>query len=209
MSNLEGDSETFAMVTGVPVASSGLFTNSKRLTDIVDLTLSDDEKKKNIHGVEQGQNDNDTEDESDHDSDVVMLDGPPPSAPIYNAPLDMDSFQPDPILPSEIEWPFIMNVNKDTSRHLIPLQFVDPSLFGRHLDILNPRIRFTRAQYKAAWVYAVNQCRDKVDLTATLAANPGLDQSSFVKLIDDEFEKVLVHVCTSKNERPRNALTLT
>lgn len=209
MSNLEGVRETSAMLTRVPVASSDPSTSSIRITDMVDLTLSDDERRPDGQEKYQDQDDNDTNSDSDNDSDLVMPDGPTPPAPIYNAPLDMGSYQPAPILPSEIEWPFIMKVSKDTPRHLIPLQFIDPSLFGRHLDILNPRIRFTTAQYKAAWVYAVNQCRDKVDLTATFKANPDLDQSRFVKLIDAEFGKVLVNVRTSEDRKPRNALTLT
>jgi len=209
MSNLEGVRETSAMLTRVPVASSDPSTSSIRITDMVDLTLSDDERRPDGQEKYQDQDDNDTNGDSDNDSVLVMPDGPTPPAPIYNAPLDMDAFQPDLILPCEIEWPFILKVNKDTPGHLITLQFVDPSLFGRHLEILNPQIRFTTAQYKAAWIYAVNQCRDKVDLTATLAANPGLDQSSFVKLIDDEFEKVLVNVRISRDRKPRNTLTLT
>ncbi|PVH84314.1 hypothetical protein DL98DRAFT_512686 [Cadophora sp. DSE1049] len=191
MSDLDRAKKAFAMSAGLPATSSGQPTSPKRVSDIIDLTLSDEEIPKSDDG---------SEDDFDNGSEMVMPDGPSTAAPAYNAPLTMD-YQPDPILPRDVNWPFILKMTRNTPKCLIPRQFITPSLFGRRLDLLNPHHRFTTPQYKAAWVYTVNQCRDKVDLTTTFACNPGLDQHSFLKLIDDVIEQIAVNVCTSRNRQ--------
>ncbi|KAK0103311.1 hypothetical protein ONS95_005341 [Cadophora gregata] len=180
MNGAEGGMNPMPWSAGTPFDSSGSAADKRRVTEIIDLTLSDEENP--IH-------DDSSEEDSVDDCDEVMPDSPSIVAPVYNAPPIVD-FPLDPILPRNLKWPFMLQMIKSTRRHLIPRQFITPAQFGRRLEVLNPQHRFTTPQYKAAWVYAVNHCKDKVDLSATFAANQGLDQHSFLQLIDDIFKSI-------------------
>ncbi|KAL2070907.1 hypothetical protein VTL71DRAFT_13933 [Oculimacula yallundae] len=194
MSQINADMESLTM-SKVDFGKSRM---PARISDIVDLTLSDDDEDDS--GSDSGLEQNDNVDESNNDSDIEMLDGPPP---IFRNPSQDESARaqsdaplPDG-LPPGIEWPSILIGGPAQRKRLITRQFVKPETYALRLDAANPRVRFTVPQYKLAWVYAVNQCRDKVDLTTTFATYPGLDEAGFRTLINNQFDAVLDRVKTS------------
>ncbi|KAH7354722.1 hypothetical protein BKA65DRAFT_592864 [Rhexocercosporidium sp. MPI-PUGE-AT-0058] len=193
MSNIKREMESLTILEGAPLLSSGQPTKARRVSDIIDLTLSDEEEDPES---DDGHDDNNYETEPNNDCDMIMPDHPRPA---FGNPSSYSNAQTEPsaVLPRGIRWPEIIIKGKHTSKCLNPRQFVNIHTFARRLDAQNPTVAFTIPRYRAAWVYAVNQSRDQVDLTATFQANPDLDERSFGELIDREFEIVLRQIDTA------------
>ncbi|CZS89124.1 uncharacterized protein RCO7_04697 [Rhynchosporium graminicola] len=185
MSGLNADMKSMRMSTAASGASS-----SGRLSDFIDLTLGDDEDSDESGGVDL--DDSGAKEEVDDSSDIIMLDSPPTIFRGHSSNANTHRIsRPSAVLPRGIKWPKILIVGSHTSKCLIPRQFITPGTFARRLDVENLDLAFTRPQYEAAWTQAVNECRDKVDLTATFEAYPGLNIEGFQSMLDAQFEEVI------------------
>lgn len=99
-------------------------------------------------------------------------------------------------LPLNIKWPpYVLIINYNSTKHSIMKQFIKPQTHAKQLIKANEHLNLTVSQLKAAYAYAVNNIKHRVNLTQLTTTNPGLNTEGIQAEAERQIQEVIAQVC--------------